>query len=313
MAGQLEAMGMEKVEDPSRANVVIYNTCSIRDHAEQKVYSYIGPQADRKRNGENVALIVAGCVAQQEGERLLRRVPELDMVMGPQYANRIGDLLEDVVNGNQVVATEAAPMMEDSTRPRRESEITAWVNVIYGCNERCTYCVVPTTRGAEQSRPKESIRREMQDLGRKGYREVTLLGQNIDAWGRDMEPKQRFSELLEEAATVEEVERVRFVTSHPRYMSLSVVETVARHPKLCKCFHIPFQSGDDEVLRRMGRGHSIEQYLKIVKRIRELCPDAAITADCIVGFPGETEEQFENSLKLMEEVKFDVVNTAAYR
>lgn len=152
IAGQLESMGMQRTENPSIANVVVYNTCSIRDHAEQKVYSYIGPQAERKRKGESVAIIVAGCVAQQEGDKLLRRVPEIDLVMGPQYANRISDLLEDVFNGNQVVATEAVPISEDMTRPRRDSELSAWVNIIYGCNERCTYCVVPTTRGVEQSR-----------------------------------------------------------------------------------------------------------------------------------------------------------------
>jgi len=312
IAGQLESMGMERTENPSKANVVVYNTCSIRDHAEQKVYSYIGPQAERKRKGESVAIVVAGCVAQQEGDKLLRRIPEIDLVMGPQYANRISDLLEDVINGNQVVATEAVPISEDMTRPRRDSELSAWVNIIYGCNERCTYCVVPTTRGVEQSRPRDSIRKEMQALAAQGYREITLLGQNIDAWGRDMEPKQRFADLLEFIADVEGIERVRYVTSHPRYMSLSVVETVAKHPKLSKCFHIPFQAGDDEILKAMGRGHTVEQYLKIIERIRSLCPDAAITADVIVGFPGETEEQFQNSMKLMETVKFDVVNTAAY-
>lgn len=312
IAGQLESMGMQRTPDPSGANVVVYNTCSIRDHAEQKVYSYIGPQAERKRKGENVAIVVAGCVAQQEGDKLLRRVPEIDLVMGPQYANRISDLIEDVINGNQVVATEAVPISEDMTRPRRDSEISAWVNIIYGCNERCTYCVVPTTRGVEQSRPRDSIRKEMEALAAQGYREVTLLGQNIDAWGRDMEPKQRFADLLHYVADVTGIERVRYVTSHPRYMSLSVVEAVAQHPKLSKCFHIPFQAGDDEVLKAMGRGHTVEQYLSIINRIRALCPDAAITADVIVGFPGETEAQFENSLRLMETVKFDVVNTASY-
>jgi hypothetical protein len=211
IAGQLESMGMVRTENSLAANVVVYNTCSIRDHAEQKVYSYIGPQAERKRKGESVAIVVAGCVAQQEGDKLLRRVPEIDLVMGPQYANRVSDLLEDVINGNQVVATEAVPISEDVTRPRRDSDISAWVNIIYGCNERCTYCVVPTTRGVEQSRPRDSIRKEMQALAGQGYREVTLLGQNIDAWGRDMEPKQKFSDLLDYLADVNGIERIRSV------------------------------------------------------------------------------------------------------
>ena len=312
IAGQLEQMGIKRTDSPSKASVVIYNTCSIRDHAEQKVYSYMGPQAERKRKGESVAIVVAGCVAQQEGEQLLRRVPEIDLVMGPQYANRVGDLLESVFSGNQVVATDAAPIMEDISQPRRGSETCAWVNIIYGCNERCTYCVVPTTRGVEQSRPKESIRTEIEALASEGFKEVTLLGQNIDAWGRDMEPKNKFSDLLAYLADVPGIERIRFTTSHPRYMSLSVVETIAKHQKLCKSIHLPFQSGDDKVLKEMGRGHTVEQYLKIIRRIKELMPDAAITADAIVGFPGETEEEFENTLNLMREVKFDMTNTAAY-
>ena len=186
MAGILENMGMRWEEDPLAADVVLYNTCTIRDSAEQKVYSYLGKQAKRKRKNPNLTLVVAGCVAQQEGESLLRRVPELDLVMGPQYANQLESLLEQVGQGNQVVATEPVHIMEDITRPRRDSEVTAWVNVIYGCNERCTYCVVPGVRGVEQSRTPEAIRAEMVELGQQGYTEVTLLGQNIDAYGRDL-------------------------------------------------------------------------------------------------------------------------------
>jgi len=184
MEGQLQSLGIQpfsKEANPKgKPDIVVLNTCSIRDHAEQKVYSYIGPHAKRKRDGEDVTIVVAGCVAQQEGEALLRRAPEVDLVMGPQYANRIGDLLEDVANGNQVVATEATHIMEDSTKPRRQSTVAAWVNVIYGCNERCTFCIVPTTRGVEQSRPVESIIAEVEELVEQGYKEVTLLGQNIE-------------------------------------------------------------------------------------------------------------------------------------
>jgi tRNA-2-methylthio-N6-dimethylallyladenosine synthase len=182
--GQLQSLGIRPLkpeEDGTiKPDVVVLNTCSIREHAELKVYSYLGPHAKRKREGEDVAIVVAGCVAQQEGEALLRKVPEIDLVMGPQYANRMADLLEDVSNGNQVVATEATHIMEDSTKPRRESKVAAWVNVIYGCNERCAFCIVPTTRGVEQSRPMESIVEEVEELVAQGYREVTLLGQNIE-------------------------------------------------------------------------------------------------------------------------------------
>jgi len=185
--GQLQGLGIRPLgqdDKSTQADVVVLNTCSIRDHAEQKVYSYVGPYAKRKREGEDVTIIIAGCVAQQEGEALLRRAPEVDLIMGPQYANRIGDLLEDVSNGNQVVATEATHIMEDSTKPRRQSTVAAWVNVIYGCNERCTFCIVPTTRGVEQSRPVESIVEEVTELVAQGYKEVTLLGQNIGEYAR---------------------------------------------------------------------------------------------------------------------------------
>lgn len=182
--GQLQSLGIRPLDVEKESNkapdVVVLNTCSIREHAESKVYSYLGPHAKRKRDGDDVAIVVAGCVAQQEGEALLRRVPEVDLVMGPQYANRIADLLEDVSNGNQVVATEASHIMEDSSKPRRQSKVAAWVNVIYGCNERCAFCIVPTTRGVEQSRPMESIVQEVEELVEQGYKEVTLLGQNIE-------------------------------------------------------------------------------------------------------------------------------------
>jgi hypothetical protein len=274
MEGQLQNLGIRPFgEDEVKGkqpDVVVLNTCSIRDHAEQKVYSYIGPHAKRKKEGEDVVIIVAGCVAQQEGEALLRRAPEVDLVMGPQYANRIGDLLEDVSNGNQVVATEASHIMEDSTKPRRGSKVAAWVNVIYGCNERCTFCIVPTTRGVEQSRPAESIIREVTELVEQGFKEVTLLGQNIDAYGRDMIPKRKFSDLIRIIGDIPGLERLRFVTSHPRYMSLGVVDAVAETPTACECFHIPFQSGSNSMLAAMGRGHTREKYLHIVDRIRSV-------------------------------------------
>jgi len=314
MEGQLQLMGYLPQPEGSLENpkLVVLNTCSIREHAEAKVYSHIGPHAKRKREGEDVTIVVAGCVAQQEGRRLLRRAPEVDLVMGPQFANRMADLLEDVEAGNQVVATEATHVMEDATKPRRGSKVCAWVNVIYGCNERCTYCVVPTTRGVEQSRPIGSILKEINELVEEGYREVTLLGQNIDAYGRDMKPKRKFADLLRLAGNVEGLDRLRFVTSHPKYMNEDVVDAVAETKAACQNFHVPFQAGSDEVLHRMGRGYTIAKYMKIINRIKEKCPDASITADVIVGFPEETEEQFLETLALMEAIVFDSVNTAAY-
>jgi tRNA-2-methylthio-N6-dimethylallyladenosine synthase len=319
MAGILEDMGLEFSEDPYQADLILYNTCTIRDNAEQKVYSYLGRQAKRKQEQPDLTLIVAGCVAQQEGEALMRRVPELDLVMGPQHANRLQDLLEDVFAGNQVVATEPIHIMEDITKPRRDSRVTAWVNVIYGCNERCTYCVVPSVRGVEQSRTPEAIRAEMEELGRQGYKEVTLLGQNIDAYGRDLPGTKpngshlhTFTDLLYFVHDVPGIERIRFATSHPRYFTERLIRACAELPKVCEHFHIPFQSGDNELLKAMARGYTHEKYRQIIDKIRYYIPDAAISADAIVGFPGETEEQFENTLKLVEDIGFDQLNTAAY-
>ncbi len=319
MAGVLEEMGFDFTEDPNDANVILYNTCTIRDNAEQKVYSYLGRQAKRKQQEPDLTIIVAGCVAQQEGETLLRRVPEVDLVMGPQHANRLQDLLEQVLDGNQIVATEPIEIMEDITKPRRDSEITAWVNVIYGCNERCTYCVVPNVRGIEQSRTPEAIRAEMEELGRLGYKEVTLLGQNIDAYGRDLPgstPEGRhlhtFTDLLYFVHDVPGIERIRFATSHPRYFTERLIRACAELPKVCEHFHIPFQSGDNDVLKAMARGYTHQKYRKIIETIRAYMPDASISADAIVGFPGETEEQFENTLQLVDDIGFDLLNTAAY-
>ncbi|MBD2021394.1 tRNA (N6-isopentenyl adenosine(37)-C2)-methylthiotransferase MiaB [Leptolyngbya sp. FACHB-36] len=319
MAGILETMGFEWAEQPDNADLILYNTCTIRDNAEQKVYSYLGRQAKRKQEQPDLTLVVAGCVAQQEGEMLLRRVPELDLVMGPQHANRLQDLLEQVFNGSQVVATEPVHIVEDITKPRRDSTVTAWVNVIYGCNERCTYCVVPNVRGTEQSRTPESIRAEMEELGRQGFKEVTLLGQNIDAYGRDLPgvtPEGRhqhtLTDLLYYVHDVPGVDRIRFATSHPRYFTERLIRACAELPKVCEHFHIPFQSGDNELLRAMARGYTHEKYRRIIDTIRHHMPDAAISADAIVGFPGETEQQFENTLKLVDDIGFDQLNTAAY-
>jgi tRNA-2-methylthio-N6-dimethylallyladenosine synthase len=319
MAGVLEAMGMTATEEPNEANLILYNTCTIRDNAEQKVYSYLGRQAKRKQTEPDLTLIVAGCVAQQEGEQLLRRVPELDLVMGPQYANQLDSLLEQVFQGQQVVATEPVHIMEDITKPRRDSAVTAWVNVIYGCNERCTYCVVPGVRGVEQSRTPEAIRDEIVELGRQGFKEITLLGQNIDAYGRDLSGSKpdgshlhTLTDLLYFVHDVPGIERIRFATSHPRYFTERLIKACAELPKICEHFHIPFQSGDNAVLKAMSRGYTQEKYRRIIDTVRQYMPDASISADAIVGFPGETDAQFQNTMKLVEDIGFDLLNTAAY-
>lgn len=315
MAGELIRLGYQEIADPFQASVLVLNTCNIRDHAEKKVYSYIGRHAARKRKyPQSVTLAVAGCVAQQEGEKMLRRIPELDLVFGPQYANRLGDLLKDVeTNQCQVAATDPIHIQEDISKPRRESTVTAWVSVMYGCGENCTFCTVGNVvRSVEQSRTMEGIRAEIEDIAKSGIREVVLLGQNIDAYGRDMFPKKTFSELLRYVHDIDGIDRIRFTTSHPRYISRNLVTTCAQLSNVMPYFHIPPQSGNNEVLKAMKRGYTVEAFTTVVKRIREHIPDAGICGDMIVGFPGETEEQFLDSLRLMEDVKFDLMNTAAY-
>ena len=273
----------------------------------------MGPYAAQKRKGKQIALVVTGCVAQQEGEALLRRVPEIDVVLGPQYVPYLSNVLERVKDGHQVVATAPMLVQEDLSQPIRGHDVRAWVNIIYGCNEHCTYCVVPATRGMEQSRTMEAILQECLDLADAGYKEVTLLGQNIDAYGRDMVPKRNFADLLEYLnARLPSPMRIRYVTSHPRYFSDRVIDAVANLEKVCECFHMPFQAGDDEVLRKMRRGYTYDSYMRIIRKIRERAPDSAICGDVIVGFPGETEEAFQKTLDLMEEVKFDNLNSFAY-
>ncbi len=252
-------------------------------------------------------------------EALLRRVPELDLVMGPQHANRLDTLLARVETGQQVVATDEQHILEDITTARRDSKVCAWVNVIYGCNERCTYCVVPSVRGKEQSRLPEAIRLEMEGLAAQGFKEITLLGQNIDAYGRDLPgitPEGRrqhtLTDLLQAVHDVEGIERIRFATSHPRYFTERLIDACADLEKVCEHFHIPFQSGDDAVLKAMARGYTVDRYRRIIERIRERMPDAAISADVIVAFPGETDAQYRRTLELVEEIGFDQVNTAAY-
>ncbi len=319
MAGTLEKMGYIRADDELKADLVLYNTCTIRDNAEQKVYSFLGKQAKRKHKTPNIKLIVAGCLAQQEGESLLRRVPELDLVMGPQHVNNLENLLGKVDSGNQVAATEETYISEDITNARRESDICGWVNIIYGCNERCSYCVVPSVRGKEQSRYPNAIKSEIQKLATENYKEVTLLGQNIDAYGRDLpgttkegRKKHTLTDLLYYIHDVNGIRRIRFATSHPRYFSKRLIKACNDLEKVCEHFHIPFQSGNDEILKLMARGYSIDKYKRIIENIRTLMPNASITADAIVAFPGESDQQFRDTLKLISDIGFDQVMTAAY-
>ena len=319
MAGILENIGYTKAIDELHADLVLYNTCTIRDNAEQKVYSYLGRQAKRKHKIPELKLIIAGCLAQQEGASLLRKVPELDLVMGPQHVNNLENLLVKVDSGNQVLATEETFISEDITNARRESSICGWVNIIYGCNERCSYCVVPSVRGREQSRYPNAIKEEIKSLAKNNYKEITLLGQNIDAYGRDLpnshiegRRENSLTDLLRYIHDIEGISRIRFATSHPRYFSERLIKACFELDKVCEHFHIPFQSGNNEILKLMARGYTIEKYKQIIDNIRFLMPHASITADAIVAFPGETEKQYRDTLNLIRDIGFDLVNTAAY-
>ncbi len=319
MAGTLEKMGYSRAINEFKADLVLYNTCTIRDSAQQKVYSFLGKQVKRKHKFPKLKLVIAGCLAQQEGESLLRRVPELDLIMGPQHINNLENLLEKVDSGNQIVATEETYISEDITNARRDSSVCGWVNIIYGCNERCSYCVVPSVRGKEQSRYPDAIKNEIKILANNNFKEVTLLGQNIDAYGRDLpgtnkdgSKENTLSNLLYFIHDVEGIKRIRFATSHPRYFSKKLIKACHELDKVCEHFHIPFQSGNDEILRLMARGYTIDSYKKIIENIRLLMPEASITADAIVAFPGETDQQYRDTLKLISEIGFDQVMTAAY-
>ena len=234
-------------------------------------------------------------------------------MMGPQYANRIGDVLNEFRSRKaQVVAVDPIHIQKYISKPKRTLKVTAWVNVIYGCLKRCRYCVVPNTRGLEQSRSIEGIVREVEQVAADGMKEVVLLGQNVDAYGRDLFPKVTLSDLLRRVHEVDGIERIRFTTGHPRYISDELIETVYSLPKVMEHFHIPPQSGDNQVLREMRRGYSRERYMEIARRIRQRMTDASICADMIVGFPGETDEEFENSVRLVDEVVFDANMVRAY-
>jgi len=302
MAGTLEKMGYTRADNELDADLVLYNTCTIRDNAEQKVYSFLGRQAKRKHKTPSLKLVVAGCLAQQEGESLLRRVPELDLVMGPQHVNNLENLLGKVDLGNQVAATEEAFISEDITSARRESSICGWVNIIYGCNERCSYCVVPSVRGKEQSRYPNAIKSEIQKLADDNFKEITLLGQNIDAYGRDLpgttkegRKENTLTDLLYYIHDVKGIRIIRFATSHPRYFSKRLIQACYELDKVCEHFHNPFNSENDEILKKTSRGYSIKKYKNIIENIRSLMPDASITADAIVAFPGETEQQYQDT------------------
>lgn len=315
MLGLLDEIGYEQTDNLKGADLMILNTCAIREGAEDKVYSYLGAWREYKNARPGSLIAVGGCVAQDAGEVMRKRAPYVDVVFGTHNFHRLPELVMRAQNGEKVVEIyQELPEDLPETPVIRMNDISAWVSIIYGCDYNCTYCIVPYVRGREKSRSAESIFTEVKGLAEAGYKEVTLLGQNVTAYGHDLEPKIHLGHLLHKLAVEElsDIKRLKFLTGHPRDLNVEIIDAVRDIPQACEYFHIPIQAGDDRTLRRMARGYNVDFYRRKVDEIRSRIPDAALTTDLIVGFPGETEQEFMNTVNLVEEIGFDLANCAAY-
>lgn len=315
LAGLLESAGYSAADDPGQADVIVLNTCCIRESAEQRIIGHIGTLKKYKERNPDLRIAVVGCLSQQAdaAERLRRSFPFLDVILGTQEAGRLLSALK---------ASKKAPVVErlygeeagqdadlrDSGPMKRAAGPRAQVNIMYGCENYCTYCVVPYVRGPERSRSVRSILQELADLEAQGYREIQLLGQNVNSYRSDRD----FCGLLQEILDRTTFDRIRFMTSHPKDLSDALIELVGREQRLCSHIHLPLQSGSDDVLRRMNRRYTLRQYLDLVGRIRSGVPDVALTTDLIVGFPGETEDDFRRTLDAVEAVRFAGAYTFVY-
>ncbi|MBF0126664.1 MAG: tRNA (N6-isopentenyl adenosine(37)-C2)-methylthiotransferase MiaB [Magnetococcales bacterium] len=310
-----DALGYHAVEDPARADLIIFNTCHIREKAAEKLFSELG-RLHKAVAPREVLFAVGGCVGQAEGDNIFRRAPFVSLVFGPQNYHRLPDMLARLAReGGRIFDNgESADSKFDTLPAVTEAGIVASVVVQEGCNRFCTYCVVPFTRGREWSRPVTEILREVAGLTRVGCKEIHLLGQNVNAYqSLDQDGVDNdLALLIQQVALVEGVERVRFITSHPADMTRELVEVFARVPRLCPYLHLPIQSGSDAVLRRMERGHTVADYLGWIHRLRQLVPDIALASDFIVGFPGESDGEFRQTLELIRRVEFDHAYSFVY-
>ncbi|HLJ58704.1 MAG TPA: tRNA (N6-isopentenyl adenosine(37)-C2)-methylthiotransferase MiaB [bacterium] len=316
MAGLLAGLGYERADDPADADVILLNTCTVREGADDKAYGRLGELRALKRRRPGLILGMAGCLVQKDRDRVRKRAPWLDLVFGVHNIHRLPELLRAAQDG-------CMPVYEvwdrsDKERPLpvlpavRAGGVRGFVNIIHGCNKFCTFCIVPYVRGRERSVAPEAVVAEVQALAGGGFREVTLLGQNVDSYGHDLAPRRDLADLLCLVHEVAGIERIRFTTSHPRDMTRRLIETVAALPKACEHIHLPVQAGHDALLKRMHRAYTTAQYQATIETIRQAMPGASITTDVIVGFPGETEDEFDGTLRLVETVRFDAVNTAMY-
>jgi tRNA-2-methylthio-N6-dimethylallyladenosine synthase len=305
VAGVLVSRGYRQVESPDAASLILYNTCSIREKAAQKVFSRLGEY--RGKQGDGRIIGVLGCVAQQEGQEIFARAPWVSLVCGSASYRKLPELLAELEAGNHRVTgldTDTDETFETEVT-RRDNPWRAYLTIIEGCDKACAYCVVPYTRGPERSRASESILREMRQLAERGYSEVQLLGQTVNSYVDPSARKMRFSDLLLSVADVRGIRRVRFTTSHPRDFTSDIVAAIESQPKICNHVHLPVQSGSDSILRLMQRTYSREEYLEKMAMIRGAKRPISITTDVIVGFPGETEDDFQGTLSLLDAVRYD--------
>jgi tRNA-2-methylthio-N6-dimethylallyladenosine synthase len=298
------------------ADLLLLNTCSVRDKAEQKVYSALGNWEKYKKHRDGVIIGVGGCVAQQEGEKLLRRMPHVDLVFGTHNIHKLPEMIEEVQSGNarpvEIEFYRDPAYMEDSRAPVQINGPRGFVTIMQGCNKVCSFCVVPHVRGREVSRPSDRVIAEVTSLVRRGVKEVMLLGQNVNSYGKTMRGEINFAELLRRVNEIDGIRRIRFTTSHPQDLSPELTEAFATLENLCEHLHLPVQSGSDPVLTRMRRGYTLEEYLGRLERLGARCPGIALSTDIIVGFPGETEREFAATLELLRRVEYDEIYSFMY-
>jgi tRNA-2-methylthio-N6-dimethylallyladenosine synthase len=311
--GRRDYVPTERID---KADLILLNTCSVRDKAEQKVYSALGRWKEIKERRDGVIIGVGGCVAQQEGERLLKRVPYLDLVFGTHNIHKLPDMVEQVrrlrTRPVETAFYRDPSYMEDAESRSRVQGSKAFVTIMQGCNKVCSFCIVPHVRGREVSRPSGKIIAEVESLVAQGVKEVTLLGQNVNSYGKTSPGEISFAELLGRVNAIRGVERIRFTTSHPQDLSPALIEAFATLKKLCEHLHLPVQSAADSVLARMRRGYSCKEYLHRLRLLKDRCPKIALSTDIIVGFPGETDDEFESTLELLRQVEYDEIFAFMY-
>ncbi|MEN9427049.1 MAG: hypothetical protein RLZZ220_1398 [Pseudomonadota bacterium] len=312
------ADGLEKTDNPEEADVILFNTCSVREKAQEKVFHDLGRVKHLKQKNPNLIIGVGGCVASQEGEAIVARAPYVDLVFGPQTLHRLPSLIAERKASGRSQVDISVPEIEkfDNLPPARVEGASAFVSIMEGCSKYCTFCIVPYTRGDEIYRPLADVLAEVAGLAAQGVKEVTLLGQNVNAWRAPVDgdggEMADFAFLLECVHDIPGIERIRYTTSHPREMTQRVVDAYARLPKLVSHLHLPVQSGSDRVLAAMKRGYTILEYKSLVRKLRAARPDISLSSDFIIGFPGETEADFEATMKLIEDLGFDASFSFVY-